>query len=273
MWLCLCECGKSHVVAGKHLREGRVVSCGCKKSEKRVTEEHKKSRIAEYKKANKEVYRIAQRQYRERNLEVVRKANRERLAEYRKQNAGLTVLEAVTNVDAFWSRVALANKDDCWNWAGARTDRGYGVYAPLPGVLLRAHRVAYALHNGGIDDSMFVCHHCDNPSCCNPHHLFLGTPKDNVDDMIKKGRKVVTVGEANAMSKLTSDQVRSIFQDLRTNREVAAEYGISPSLVSMIRHRKIWVEKTSDLPNNTRRKTGPKPTRIPNAQLQALTQI
>jgi hypothetical protein len=103
--------------------------------------------------------------------------------------------------------------------------------------------------------------------------LFLGTPKDNVDDMIKKGRKVVANGELNAMSKLTSNKVRSIFQDQRTNREVAFEYGISSSLVSMIRHRKIWAEATSNLPDNIKRKTGPKPLRLTNAQLQALTTV
>lgn len=218
----------------------------------------------------KEKQREYSRRYRERNLEARREDNRKRLAEYRQQNAHLSILEAVTNVDGFWSRVDVAEQDECWNWKGAKTDKQYGVYAPLPGVLLRAHRVAYALQNGSIDESMFVCHHCDNPSCCNPHHLFLGTPKDNAVDMAQKGRAAKAIGNANPVAKLTKDQVRSIYQDLRTNREIAADYGISPSYASVIRQRMTRTEDTADLPDRPRRKSGPK-ARVTNAQLQALT--
>jgi hypothetical protein len=244
---------------GKHLRSGQVVSCGCKKREKRTTDEEKKAVRKAYVERSKDAAHAAQKRYREKNLTAVREANRKRLAAYRKQNADLGVLEAVTNVDAFWSRVGVDGQDQCWPWHGAKTHNGYGFYAPLPGVLLRAHRVAYALHNGGIDESMFVCHRCDNPACCNPHHLFLGTPKDNVEDMIQKGRKAVFRGEDNAMSKLTAEQARAIYQDPRTNREVAAEYGTSSSLVSLIRHRKIWAEAAANLPIHDKRKTGPRP--------------
>ena len=204
----------------------------------------------------KEKQREYNRRYRERNLEVLREDNRKRLAEYRQRYAHLSILEAVTNVDRFWSRVDVAEQNKCWNWKGAKTDKQYGVYAPLPGVLLRAHRVAYALHNGSIDDSMFVCHRCDNPSCCNPHHLFLGTPKDNATDMAQKGRAVQATGEANPTAKLTKDQVRSIYQDPRTNREIAADYKISPSYASMIRCRLTRAEDTADLPKLPRRTPG-----------------
>lgn len=197
-----------------------------------------------------------QRRYRERNIEARRQDNRERLARYRQQHANLTILESVTNVDAFWSRVDMTDQDGCWEWQGARTDRGYGVYAPLPGVLLRTHRVAYALHNNGIDDELFVCHTCDNPSCCNPSHLFLGTPKDNNDDKMAKGRHKSASGESNPQSKLTAEKARLIYLDKRTNREIGQEFGVSSSLVSMIRKRTIWAEATADLPDLPRRKTG-----------------
>lgn len=203
-----------------------------------------------------EKQREAQRRYRERNLDARRQDNRERLAEYRKQYAGLSVLEVVKNVDAFWSRVAVGGADICWGWTGSTSSRGYGLYAPLPGVLLRSHRVAYALHNGVIDDSMFVCHRCDNPTCCNPAHLFLGTPKDNVDDMIGKGRKVIFHGIDNPAAKLTADQVRALYLDPRTNREIAADFGVEPSYVSLVRHRKVRASDTADLPDLPRRKPG-----------------
>lgn len=212
--------------------------------------------------------REAQRRYRERHAEKVKAKARAKAAEYRSQNAHLGVLEAVTNVDAFWSRVGMAEEDACWPWTGSKTNKGYGVYAPLPGVLLRAHRVAYALHNGGIDDDLMVCHHCDNPSCCNPKHLFLGTGSDNMQDMVAKGRNNSIKGENNPIAKLTVEQARLIYLDPRTNFEISKAYGIASSLASLIRRRKIWSDATANLPDLPRRKSGP---RLSNTNLQALT--
>lgn len=88
----------------------------------------------------------------------------------------------------FWSRVDRSKGDDaCWEWTGARNGRGYGMC----GVGTRyhgAHRVAYTLCSGTIPDGLNVCHHCDNPPCVNPAHLFLGTQSDNMRDCFAKGR-------------------------------------------------------------------------------------
>lgn len=78
-------------------------------------------------------------------------------------------------------------KQNCWEWAGAKNDRGYGRFG-VDGKNERAHRVSYSHFIGKIPRGKLVCHACDNPPCCNPFHLFLGTPKKNVIDMIKKGR-------------------------------------------------------------------------------------
>lgn len=198
------------------------------------------------------------RRYMEKNGEAVKAKARARAAEYRSRNAHLTILEAVTNVEAFWSRVRIADDASCWPWTGPKTDRGYGVYAPLPGVLLRTHRVAYALHNGSIDDELMVCHRCDNPICCNPHHLFLGTGSDNMRDMVAKGRNKPISGEKNPVSRLTAEQARAIYLDERTNRQIANDYGISSALASLIRRKKIWALATFDLPDLPQRKTGPR---------------
>jgi hypothetical protein len=217
-----------------------------------------------------EQQREYQRRYRLKNLDAKRADNRKRLAEYRLKNASLDILDAVKNAEKFWSRVDIKSDVECWEWTGSRTQSGYGLYAPLPGVLLRTHRIAYTLFNGGINKNLFVCHKCDNRACCNPAHLFLGTPKDNTQDMIKKGRGAKINGETNPMAKLSTEQVRSIFVDPRINREIANSYGINGALVSMIRLRKIWAEETKDLPDQPRRKTGPR-VRLSNEQLQALT--
>lgn len=77
--------------------------------------------------------------------------------------------------------------NNCLLWSGPKAGRGYGVIS-INKKMYYVHRLAYRMFIGRIPNNMFVCHHCDTPSCFNPDHLFIGTPKDNVQDMIKKGR-------------------------------------------------------------------------------------
>ena len=88
----------------------------------------------------------------------------------------------------FWSRVERGAPYECWPWRGALHEQGYGqlTVAKRP---LKAHRVAYVLHSGADPDPMLrICHSCDNPRCCNPDHLWLGTQKQNVRDAMDKAR-------------------------------------------------------------------------------------
>jgi hypothetical protein len=83
----------------------------------------------------------------------------------------------------FWQNVArTTDAAQCWNWIGYRTADGYGQYNHKS-----SHRTAWELTNGSIAEGLCVCHTCDNPPCCNPAHLFLGTPRDNAQDATRKG--------------------------------------------------------------------------------------
>ncbi len=85
----------------------------------------------------------------------------------------------------FWAKVRKA--DGCWPWLGARNGQNYGVFH-LNGRAIGAHRFAYMALVAPIPDGMFICHHCDNPSCVNPAHLFVGSNKANMVDCAQKGR-------------------------------------------------------------------------------------
>ena len=87
----------------------------------------------------------------------------------------------------FWDNVEVKQSDECWIWKASCDKRGYGQFN-IAKKMKRSHRIAWKLTFGEIPKELYVCHKCDNPPCCNPNHLFLGTQKDNIADMLRKGR-------------------------------------------------------------------------------------
>lgn len=149
--------------------------------------------------------------------------------------------------DAFWSKVDIcADTTKCWNWLGAKKPKGYGNVRINKNYLL-AHRVAFELTNGIGANGFNVCHLCDNPSCCNPSHLMLGTTKSNYVDMLIKNRKGFhknrAIGKRNHNAKLTWEQVCEIRSKYLTRvfklTELAKSYGVSASAIGYIVKNKV----------------------------------
>lgn len=159
-----------------------------------------------------------------------------------------------------WNQISKSeDPHGCWEWIGSLNKKGYGVGGTVQGYgyitlgagkkkkgqKFYAHRLVYALANGPIPDGLFVCHKCDNPCCCNPDHLFLGTNQQNMDDMIRKNRSPRRSGENSTNAKLTSLQVQHIrYENERgvLQKVLAKQYGVSLTTISRIIQRKTWKE-------------------------------
>ena len=140
----------------------------------------------------------------------------------------------------------------CFLWTGAASSKQYGNFR-INGKIVGAHRVAWQIKNGPIPSNLFVLHKCDMPPCVNPDHLFLGTNADNMADMARKGRKVVSPnagkhgnqlkGEANGRAKLNIKQVREIREEFARTKNGAAlarKFGISETQTRRVISGKSW---------------------------------
>jgi hypothetical protein len=143
------------------------------------------------------------------------------------------------NVEAVLKKFAslIRIQNECWEWTGRLNQYGYGRMKFQGKRGVRTHRISYMLFCGEIPEGIFVCHHCDNPSCVNPEHLFLGTHDDNNKDKCRKNRQ--PAGDIHWNRKLTVAQVSEIREDFRIlgilpTPEKAKILGISYSYLKQI---------------------------------------
>lgn len=145
-------------------------------------------------------------------------------------------LAEATKVSRFWRLVMVGMAQECWTWLGDKDDDGYGVFF-FNDRRYGAHELALSFTTGEKRVAeLDTCHACDNPSCCNPHHLRFGTRLENVHDMHARGR-------AARGGKLTDEQVGEI-RARRANGarqiDLARDYGVTASQISMIVRGKRW---------------------------------
>lgn len=141
--------------------------------------------------------------------------------------------------ERFWDRVDKKEPDDCWLWTGA-TARNYGILT-INYKSYYAHRLAWTLTYGPIRKNLHVLHHCDQPKCVNPKHLFLGSHADNMADMVKKDRQAK--GELHSKTKLTDDNVREIhrlYSEGVKQNIIAQKFNMSVSSIYNIVKGRRW---------------------------------
>lgn len=155
--------------------------------------------------------------------------------------------------ERFWRSVKTGKESECWPWT-RYTTQGYGlVFFNQLG--FRAHRIAFHLALGNIPDRLGVLHHCDNPPCCNPAHLFAGTQLDNVRDMIQKGRycrpgharfnsKPKRIHPPKPVAKLTAElvgEIRAEYKPFKNGaRKLGKKFGVKPQTILTIVKRRSW---------------------------------
>lgn len=156
-----------------------------------------------------------------------------------------------TEYDRFLSKVMMLA--GCWLWCGAKTRGGYGHFRrKIDGVwkMYKAHRYSYEMHIGSIPENQLVCHSCDNPECVNPGHLYVGSDKQNTQDMMKKGRwKMIR----NPKHRLLDLEIARAIRQLKkehpdmTYRELGSRFNTSGQQAHRVVTNQIWQESENSL--------------------------
>ena len=174
------------------------------------------------------------------------------------------------DIDRFWSKVRVASPDECWLWS-AGTCSGYGHFS-VGNKTYKASRISVFLRDGRDPGGKQVCHKCDNPSCVNPHHLWLGTAKENNRDKTIKGRQARETRHGRAV--LDVQDVIAIKSSPKNTVELAREYGVKNNTIGRIQRGLLWPRIAPDLTRESKRpglslqtaqtiRESPQPGRVP----------
>lgn len=149
-------------------------------------------------------------------------------------------LPAITekNKRNFFKKVSRS-ANGCHDWTGSKNSEGRG-FLSLSGDMYLAPRIAYMLHFEVDPGNLNCLHACDNPSCVNPDHLFLGSQSENVRDCMRKSRRNSPRGERQWSAKLKASDIHIIRADCRSVREIADRYGVTPCHISKIKRGCLW---------------------------------
>lgn len=144
--------------------------------------------------------------------------------------------------ERFWSKVNRDNDDGCWEWVGGKVRGGYGWFKS-DDKHYQAHRFVWMITYGEIPNGMLICHTCDNPSCVNPKHLWLGTDKTNAEDRVRKKRQ--SRGTTNHPKiRVSPEQVKEMRKVYSLGnismRKLASIYGICYSETNAILNHRTW---------------------------------
>ena len=150
--------------------------------------------------------------------------------------------ERTLHIRDYYEKNVIRNETGCWDWKKkCKTDKYVRMNYCRNQPKLSAHIYSWIIHNGQIPPGMLVCHKCDNGRCTNPEHLFLGSHRENVNDMIAKYRHCH--GESHGCSKLTSEQVKQIKELCKSNVssvKIAKEFNVSKTSVLRIKNSVTW---------------------------------
>lgn len=149
--------------------------------------------------------------------------------------------------DRFWPKVdkspGQGPKGECWMWTAGTDGDGYGIFGDDGNRSAKAHRVSYEIAYNQDPGSLQVLHDCDTPGCVNPRHLYAGTPMDNMQDKINRGRAKYSKGEDCGSAKLVAAQVKEIRKKYAAGEiliSLASQYDVSKSAISLIVNEKTW---------------------------------